>query len=95
MSHTALWYRRYRISVMAYVCRHNAEWAILAYGKFPRGEDDSFDWKKVPLDKRDNWGFYCERCARLTFPGVVFHRDAYYRLLNLEVDYENNLPRTL
>ena len=65
-----------------YICRHDAEWAILAYGKFPRGEDHSFDWDKVPLDKRDNWGFYCERCARLTFPDILFHRDTYYRLPN-------------
>jgi ParB-like chromosome segregation protein Spo0J len=61
-----------------YVCDHDMEWVILAYGKFPRGEVVDFDWEEVPLKERDGWFFYCERCAQLVFPNIVFHRGTSY-----------------
>lgn len=57
-----------------YVCDHDAEWVVLAWGKFPHGDVHDFDWEVVPLKERDGWFLYCERCAQLTFPGIVFHR---------------------
>jgi ParB/RepB/Spo0J family partition protein len=63
-----------------YVCPHDAEWVILAYGEFPRGDSPDFDWEDVSLGERDGWFFYCERCAQLMFPDIVFHRGTSFHV---------------
>jgi hypothetical protein len=76
-----------------YVCEHDAEWVVLAYGKFPHGDVENFDWEEVPLKERDGWFFYCERCAKLVFPDIVFHRGMSYRDWQEEYANEEALTR--
>jgi ParB-like chromosome segregation protein Spo0J len=60
-----------------YVCQNDIEAVVLSFKRLSNGDQRDWNWEEVPLHERDGWFFLCRRCARLMFPGIVFHKDYY------------------
>jgi hypothetical protein len=61
-----------------YVCHNDVEWVVVSPSDI-RDPLASRGWN-LPLEKRDGWYFWCERCIRLTFPNCTFHHDTFFML---------------